>query len=132
MPAHNFRNAILYNANFDGEDLTGSDFTNADLGGASFRGCTLEGAVFDGADLSRVDFGLSNMANASMLSCSFADARVSQWSNKESFSTGFLHGSLSGIVPLYDIFESRYQSWQEGAKSEAVRLAKIQSIMDVI
>jgi formylglycine-generating enzyme required for sulfatase activity len=53
QPSTDFRFANLYNAVFDGCDLSGFDFTGACLTGCSFRQAKIAGACFDFAQVSK-------------------------------------------------------------------------------
>ena len=76
-----FSNAIAGNANFDAcskvtgilfltevlgqkTDLTGSNFSGANLRSASLKGAILTGANFSGADVSFANFAQANLTNA--------------------------------------------------------------------
>jgi uncharacterized protein YjbI with pentapeptide repeats len=45
-------------------DLSGSDFSNANLVSASFKGANLENAIFNGADIHWADFSQANLRGA--------------------------------------------------------------------
>ena len=58
-----FTNAELSGANLPGANLSGADFTNADLRGANLKGANLSKAIFTKADLSAANGSSSSLSS---------------------------------------------------------------------
>lgn len=93
-------NAQLMHSNFRGAILTDADLSGANLQGSNFRGADLSGAYLEGANLSECDFRKSSLALANLIGVDLTHANlVGATISNANFSRAIFHQSQWGDNP---------------------------------
>lgn len=78
-------NSVQQGADYSGQDLSGTAFTNSDLSNANFSNANLQGVDFTNAQLKGANFNHANLKGANLTNANFAGADLS-------------HANLKGAV----------------------------------